>query len=94
MPTHDIKSIITDYIVENYIFDHDYILNPDSSFMAEGFMDSVGVFELVTFIESRFDIKFEDVDFVPKNLDSVNGLIQCISNKRTSKKICAYLEAV
>jgi len=54
-------------------------LKDDSSFLEEGVIDSTGVLELVGFLEENYEIKVEDEELIPENLDSI-------------KNICAYLE--
>jgi len=55
-------------------------LKDDSSFLEEGVIDSTGVLELVGFLEENYEIKVEDEELIPENLDSI-------------KNICAYLES-
>jgi len=54
-------------------------LKDDSSFLEDGVIDSTGVLELVGFLEENYEIKVEDEELIPENLDSI-------------KNICAYLE--
>ena len=51
------------------------------SFMEKGIIDSTGVLELLEFIEGEFDIKVEDEEVVPNNLDSLQKLTQFIQRK-------------
>ena len=56
-------------------------LADDSSFLENGVIDSTGVLELINYLEGRFNIKVEDDELVPQNLDSINGLIRFIERK-------------
>jgi acyl carrier protein len=56
-------------------------LENDTSFLEKGIVDSTGVLELVTFLEETFSIKVEDEELVPENLDSVNNLVNFVSQK-------------
>jgi acyl carrier protein len=56
-------------------------LKNDTSFLEKGIVDSTGVLELVTFLEETFNIKVEDEELVPENLDSVNNLVRFVSQK-------------
>ena len=68
---------IREFILENYLFGYDENeLCNDSSFLEQGILDSTGIIELVTFVESEFNIEVLDCDILPENLDSIN----CISN--------------
>lgn len=61
-------------------------LKNDTSFLEKGIVDSTGVLELVTFLEETFDIKVEDEELVPENLDSVNNLVKFVNQKSDQAK--------
>ncbi|HEY5906850.1 MAG TPA: acyl carrier protein, partial [Vicinamibacteria bacterium] len=46
-------------------------LSNDDSFLDRGIIDSTGILELVAFLEDTYDIKVEDEELVPDNLDSI-----------------------
>jgi acyl carrier protein len=56
-------------------------LKNDTSFLEKGIVDSTGVLELVTFLEETFSIEVEDEELVPENLDSINNLVDFVSQK-------------
>jgi acyl carrier protein len=71
---------IRQFIIDNFLMGQDSdSLKDDSSFLEEGVIDSTGVLELVGFLEENYEIKVEDEELIPENLDSINN-------------ICAYLE--
>jgi len=79
----DIKTTIKSYIVENFLFgDTDTVIDDDDSFMESGILDSTGILELITFIEGKYDIKLDDDEILPENLDSLNNLEEFIKKKR------------
>jgi acyl carrier protein len=82
MTASDVKALITTQLVENFIFDRGRVLDPDASLMEEGVLDSVGVFELITWLEKTFAISVGDRDLTPENLDSVNRLTDFVTAKR------------
>ena len=47
-------------------------------------IDSVGVVELVVFIEETFSFRVEDEEIIPANLDSVNQLVVYVQSKLIS----------
>ncbi|WP_027368699.1 acyl carrier protein [Desulfocurvibacter africanus] len=81
MTVSDVKALITTQLVENFIFDRGRVLDPDASLMEEGILDSVGVFELITWLEKTFAISVGDQDLTPENLDSVNRLTGFVTTK-------------
>lgn len=65
---------IRQFIVDNFLFGEDQGLADDTSFMQSGIIDSTGILELINYIEQTHDIKIQDDELVPANLDSINNL--------------------
>ena len=81
----DIKTKVREYIVENFLFgDADPLADDGMSLLDGGIIDSVGVMELVAFLEQDFELSIEDEELVPENLDSVNNLCNFISRKQAA----------
>jgi len=59
-------------------------LKDDSSFLEEGVIDSTGVLELVGFLEENYNIKVEDEELIPENLDSIKNICAYIKLKRSN----------
>ncbi len=77
-----IETQIQDYIARNLLFsDNGFPYADDVSFLEEGVVDSVGVMELVAFVEEEFGLKIDDMDVTPDNFDSVNKLAAFIRRK-------------
>ena len=73
---------IKTFIVENFIFSSNgFDLSEDESFLDAGVVDSVGVLELVTYVEETFAIQVVDEEIVPENFDSVARLSAYIDRK-------------
>ena len=51
------------------------------SFLETGTIDSTGVLEVVMFLEQRFELKVEDRELIPENLDSVDNLVRFVIRK-------------
>ena len=73
------------FIVENFVIDGNIDqLDSEQSFLESGIIDSTGMLELVSFIEEHYDIKMEDEELIPDNLDSVNNVVKYINKKLNS----------
>ena len=57
-------------------------LVPIRSFLNEGIIDSTGILELIMFLEETFDVKIEDQELMPENLDSLNNIQRFIVAKK------------
>jgi acyl carrier protein len=75
------------YVIDNFLFGQGGSeLKNDDSFMERGIVDSTGVLELVAFLEEKFQVKVEDEDLIPANLDSINNLLLYLKKKLLLKK--------
>jgi acyl carrier protein len=72
---------IRNFILENFIVDGDGNLGNEISLLEQGIIDSTGVLELVAFIEETFNIKVQDEELIPENLDSINNISNFIQTK-------------
>ena len=72
---------IKDFVLENFLFGDDGQLTEDTSFLESGIVDSTGVLELVTFLENTFDIRIEDDELVPENLDNLKSITRFLELK-------------
>jgi acyl carrier protein len=78
----DVEEMIRAYIAENMLFsDNGYPHADSASFLEEGIVDSMGIMELVMFVEENFRITVEDEELVPDNFDSVSRLAAYIRTK-------------
>lgn len=81
MPTADIERQIHSFVLTNFLFGQSVDLEPDDSLLGRGLIDSTGVLELVDFLEERYEIKVEDEEVIPNNLDSVRKVAAYVARK-------------
>ena len=80
----EIKTEVRNFIVDNFMMglDPGQLADRDS-LLDKGIVDSTGVVELVGFIEEKFEIKIEDEELIPANLDSVDKIVAYINKKQS-----------
>lgn len=79
----ELREQIRAFLIENFLFGDAAPLKDDAmSLLDNGIMDSVGVMELVAFLEGEMDLQIDDAELVPENLDSVDNLTGFIGRKR------------
>lgn len=54
----------------------------DEDLLAQDVIDSLGIVELVAFLESRYGIKVGDDDLLPENFNSVNSVVAFVESRR------------
>ena len=77
---------VKEFIIEHFLFEDNYKLKNDTSFLTNNIIDSTGILELVNFIEETFNVKVEDDELIPDNLDSINKLEIFINSKINTDK--------
>jgi acyl carrier protein len=78
----DIKQQIIDFISTNFLFDDEQKeIDEKASLLETGVIDSTGVLELIAYIEETFNIKVEDEEIVPENLDTILDITYYIKQK-------------
>jgi acyl carrier protein len=78
----ELREQIRNYIIENFLFgDASPLSGDDVSLLDSGIIDSVGVMELVAYLESDHGLTIADEELVPENLDSVDNLAVFVSRK-------------
>jgi acyl carrier protein len=84
MQTVAIGSEIREFVITNFLFGKGDDLGDDESLLDNGVIDSTGVLELVSYLQDRFDIRIEDDEIIPANLDSIHNLVDYIGRKTGS----------
>ena len=79
---HQLRSEIRQFVLDDLLMgDTASMLDDGESFLETGTIDSIGVLEVVMFLEHNFQLKVQDRELVPENLDSVNRLVQFVMRK-------------
>jgi acyl carrier protein len=85
-----IKAQVRQFVMDNFLMgaaaDE---LADDTSFMGGHVIDSVGVLELIAYLEQTFGITVEDHEMVPDNLDSLNGVGSYLQRKLGAQSLPA-----
>ena len=79
----EINAQIRDFIAHSLLFsDNGFGYDDNDSFLQEGIVDSVGVMDLVSFVEETFAVTVDDHEIIPDNFDSVNKLAHYVRSKQ------------
>jgi acyl carrier protein len=77
-----IEAQIRDYIAQNLLFcEEGYSYSDEASFLDEDIVNSIGMLELVAFVEENYGISVADREIVPANFDSVCKLAAYVRRK-------------
>ena len=76
-----IEDQIKQFIFTNLVYAQQDALDNDASFLEIGVVDSMGVMELVAFVEAQWDITVNPEELVVENFDSVRKLASFVRRK-------------
>jgi acyl carrier protein len=80
---HQLRSEIRQFVLDDLLMgDTSSMLDDGESFLETGTLDSIGVLDVIMFLEHNFQLKIQDCELVPENLDSVNRLVQFVMRKQ------------
>jgi len=76
---HEVRT----FLAENFSLGRDVShLAGTQSLTERGFIDSVGIVEVLTFLETRYEIQINDDETVPENIDTIDNIVRFIGTKR------------
>jgi acyl carrier protein len=72
MNGRDIRQELRSYITENFLYARpDYVLSDEDDLLASGIIDSMGVTEVIAFLEDGFGLTVDDADITEENFGTV-----------------------
>jgi acyl carrier protein len=77
-----LRERIRQFIRDSFLVDE---FGDDESFLASGLIDSLGVLQLVSFVESEYAIPVADKDLTPDNFDSVTKLAAYVQRRQRDR---------
>lgn len=78
-----IRGALREFILANFLFTDDQTaLNDDDSFQEHRIIDSMGMIQVIQFVEAEYQIKVQDAEMVPEKLDSVARLTRFVLTKK------------
>jgi acyl carrier protein len=78
----DTAELIHEFIRQRFPLASSKELTQELSLLESGIVDSLGVLDLVGFIEEQFGIEAQDEDLVPENFDSIDALTRFVKERR------------
>lgn len=77
----------TEDIVRNFILEQFYVADPaeltvDASLIDTGIVDSMGMLDVILFLETRMGISISDSDTIPENLETIGRIAAFVERRR------------
>jgi len=78
----DIRADLTQYIQTKLLSEDTGVkLQPDTDVLRQGIIDSLGVFQVVTFLEEKWGIRIDDAEITVDNFQSIDAMAELASSK-------------
>jgi acyl carrier protein len=81
------KGKITLFVYERFPLAQKRKLGEDVSLLEAGIVDSIGILEIVTFIEEKFLVQVTDEDLIPENFGSIAAIASFIESKMAGRPL-------
>jgi len=56
-------------------------LKPDEQWLETGLVDSLGILDVVSFLEAEFSVHVTDEELLPENFDSLSAVVEFVQKK-------------
>jgi acyl carrier protein len=81
MQVNAVSEQIKSFIVQHFPLARSRQLRHDDPLLENGILDSLGVLELVTYLEEEFNISLSDEELVPENFQTIACLTAFVQKK-------------
>ena len=82
-----VEQEVRTFLADNFSLGRDVShLSGSQSLTERGFIDSVGIVEVLTFLETQYDIRINDDETVPENIDTIDNIVRFIGAKRDARE--------
>jgi len=76
-----VEQRIRKFVLEKFPLARKSNLERDTALLEKGILDSLGILDLVSFLESEFSITISDEELVPENFQNLDTLSAFVGNK-------------
>jgi len=87
--TSEINPSIRSFILRKFPAARKRNLNDAVPLLESGIIDSLGVLDLVGFLEQTFDMKINDDDLTPENFGNIERMVAFVQRKNSQSKVAA-----
>lgn len=78
----DIAERISGYVSEAFLAGNRNVhFTPQTSLLGSRIIDSLGILEMIEYMEREFGITVEETEMIPENLDSIESMSKFVQHK-------------
>jgi acyl carrier protein len=79
---NDVEQRVRDFVASNFYVTDPAELEPDALLVERGVIDSTGILEVVSFLETEYGVRILDEELLPENLGSIARIAAFVARKR------------
>jgi acyl carrier protein len=76
---------VRDFILKQFPLARKNGVKPDEKWLETGMLDSLGILDLVHFLETEFSLSVSDDELLPENFESLDAVVSFVRKKGESK---------
>jgi acyl carrier protein len=80
-----LREQLSSFIAERLLQNRDAKVDPNESLLDRGVVDSVGLLNLITFLEQEAGIRVPDDEMIPENFESVVAMEALVAKLRGAR---------
>lgn len=82
MNSNAVLAQVREFVTENFLYARpDFVLGDSDALLGTGIVDSMGVMEIVVFLEETFGLQVDDVDITEENLGSLEAITRYVTSR-------------
>lgn len=81
----EVQSAVSQFVLDQFPAARKRGISADDSLLDQGIVDSMGVLEIVTFVESEFDVTLTDDELMSDHFESIASISKLIHSKITQE---------
>ena len=85
----EVEREIKSFLRTNFPLYDEKTVDSEASLVESGVVDSLGILELVEFIEERFQLQIPEDELLPENLDSIANINRYLTRKLGGENVVA-----
>ena len=85
MTSEDVRARIRSYVTSHFPLSRARDLSDDDSLLDTQVIDSLGILELVGYLEDAFAIQVTDDELTPENFESIGALARFVGRRTESR---------
>jgi acyl carrier protein len=95
MTQHPIRARVREYVRENFLYMRQgYELSDDDSLLGNGIIDSMGVIELITYVQEEFGVQVGEEEITEENFGTLSAIARFVEGKRFADWRSAAVESI